>query len=70
MRTFTTRPTILILPAQVIRDLSIEETKNVAALYGRVFNLAWRKKSSRRHRSGTVNVSHEQPDAERKTISA
>jgi len=71
MRTFTTHPTIPILLAQVICDLSIEETKSVAVLWGLVFNLAWRKKSSRRHdRSGTVNASHEQPEAERKTISA
>ena len=71
MRTFTTHPTIPILLAHVICDLSIEETKSVAVLWGLVFNLAWRKKSSRRLDSpGTVHASHEQPDAEPNTISA
>lgn len=71
MRTFTTQSTIPILLAQEICDLSIEEVKCAALLWGLLFHLAWRKKSSRRHdRSGTVDASHEQADAERKTISA
>jgi len=40
MRTFTTHPTIPILLAQEICDLSIEETKSAALLWGLVFNLA------------------------------